>query len=187
MTDSKTSKDVVFFDGDGTLWYPKSTLRTCPPHWIYTDERLGPNHIDELIATPYAAETLQALGEAGITRVLLSTSPLSEQASIAHRRQILARIGLGDQIDDIVPAPVRVEGKREKLASWLVKHDILASRALMVGDTHAWDIVAAQSIGVQGVLLHSEYQADEIAAKSLQAAQDVSAVLPMVGLPTLLR
>ena len=34
-----TKKKIVFFDGDGTLWYPKDTRHTEPPHWIYHEKR----------------------------------------------------------------------------------------------------------------------------------------------------
>lgn len=31
-----SNKKIIFFDGDGTLWYPKKTKWTKKPHLIYT-------------------------------------------------------------------------------------------------------------------------------------------------------
>ena len=36
-----TNKTIIFFDGDGTIWYPKNTKRKVAPHWIYSDKEIG--------------------------------------------------------------------------------------------------------------------------------------------------
>jgi hypothetical protein len=33
------NKLIIFFDGDGTIWYPKATKRKVKPHWIYSDPK----------------------------------------------------------------------------------------------------------------------------------------------------
>ena len=43
----KYMKKVVFFDGDGTLWYPKTTKRTAAPHWVYLDPAI--TNLEEII------------------------------------------------------------------------------------------------------------------------------------------
>lgn len=37
-------KKIIFFDGDGTLWYPKKTKYSKHPVWIYKDKRIK-NHL----------------------------------------------------------------------------------------------------------------------------------------------
>ena len=78
-------KKVIFFDGDGTLWYPSKTKRTVAPHWVYSDPATIADPHAEFEVTPTAIEALQQLGEMGIKRVLLSTSPEPEQLAIASR------------------------------------------------------------------------------------------------------
>ncbi len=158
---SKISKEVVFFDGDGTLWHPRSTLRTRKPHWVYLDKTVA-DPITEMIATPKAEATLHQLGELGVRRVLMSTSPLEESEALAHRKAIAAHVGILDLLDDIRVAPEVINGKGEKIAAWLMQHEINPERALMVGDTYEWDIVAANSVGVEGVLLDSDHEAEVI-------------------------
>lgn len=160
-------KKVIFFDGDGTLWYPRSTLRTRKPHWVYLDETIT-DPITELVATPTAITTLQQIGELGIVRVLLSTSPLEQLEAFEHRKTIAKHVGVFDVLDDICIAPEVVTGKAEKIKMWLQEHKIDPKHALMVGDTYHWDIVAAQSVGVEGLLLNGEHD--------LKATQDETIV-----------
>lgn len=177
----KKPKEVVFFDGDGTLWYPRTTLRTCKPHWVYTDKDVA-DPIAEMIVTPQAEDTLRELGERGIQRVLMSTSPLKEEAALAHRIAIAKHVGILDLLDDINVAPEVVNGKGQRIAAWLLRHDIPPERALMVGDTYQWDIVAANSVGVDGLLLDSEHEAEVIRSNGITdiVINDLSDMLPLL-------
>lgn len=173
-------KEVIFFDGDGTLWYPRTTLRTRKPHWVYTDTAIT-EPIHEMIATPNVASTLTELGRRGILRVLLSTSPLEEREALEHRRAIASHVGIIDLLDDIHVAPERRGGKGEKIAQWLLQHDMSAERALMVGDTYEWDILAANSVGVEGILIDSEHETEAIALhKVTDAIEDLSDIIPLL-------
>lgn len=154
-------KDVIFFDGDGTLWYPRTTLGERKPHWVYLDEDIG-DPIAEMIATPNAVDSLRRLGEQGIKRILLSTSPLEEDEALLHRKAIAQHVGIFDLLDEIHVAPEVVDGKARKIAAWLTKHQMSPDRALMIGDTYEWDILAANSVGVEGLLIDSEHEAKVI-------------------------
>jgi FMN phosphatase YigB (HAD superfamily) len=177
----KKPKDVVFFDGDGTLWYPRSTLRTCKPHWVYLDKTIE-NPIAEMIATPQAESTLRELGARGVQRVLMSTSPLEEDEALAHRTAIAEHVGIIDLLDDINVAPDVVDGKGQKIAAWLLRHGVAPQRALMVGDTYQWDVVAANNVGVDGLLLDSEHEAEVIRTNGVGAItiNDLSDIIPFI-------
>jgi phosphoglycolate phosphatase-like HAD superfamily hydrolase len=140
-------KKNVFFDGDGTLWYPQATRRTREPHWIYQDPTLT-NPCSELIVTPHAIDTLAALGGLGITRVLLSSCPLPENDAIIDRSKIAKHIKIHGLLDAIRVAPDREDGKSEQLLSLLDEFNFTPDEALMVGDTCDWDYVAAQNVGI---------------------------------------
>jgi FMN phosphatase YigB (HAD superfamily) len=53
-------KKIIFFDADGTLWYPKATKRNKHPVRLYKDKRYK-RHTDHLELTPKTLETLNKL------------------------------------------------------------------------------------------------------------------------------
>ncbi len=69
------NKKILFFDGDGTMWYPKSTKRTKAPHWIYTDEQKKDGYLQHLTLTPTARDTIRKLKSQGYILILLSAHP----------------------------------------------------------------------------------------------------------------
>lgn len=54
------NKAIIFFDGDGTLWYPIKTKHTVKPHWLYSDKSIkNPHHY--LMLIPTVESTLKKL------------------------------------------------------------------------------------------------------------------------------
>ena len=153
----KYMKKVIFFDGDGTLWYPKTTKRTVAPHWVYLDHSIADPYA-LFIPTPTVVETLERLGEMKIKRVLLSTSPLPEEEAIMSRIRASKHIDIHHLLDDIQVAPEYIEGKGERITALLKKYNLNPEDALMVGDTFGWDYKSAQDVGVEGLLIKSDYQ-----------------------------
>lgn len=155
-------KKVLFFDGDGTLWYPRNTRRTIPPHWVYFDPTTAQNPWVEFISTPTATETLVRLGELHVKRVLLSTSPLPEEEAIMSRIKAVQQVDVHHLLDDIQIAPDYPSGKGERMTELLKVYGLQAEDALMIGDTFQWDYQAAQDIGIDALLIRSEYQQEFI-------------------------
>lgn len=154
-------KKVIFFDGDGTLWYPKSTLWTRKPHWVYLDKAVT-DPVAEFVTTPRAIETLALLGQRGIKRVLLSTSPLPEEEAIMHRIRVTQHVEINHLLDDVQVAPDYPEGKGERITALLEQYRLQKEDALMVGDMFRWDYKSAQEVGVEALLIKTDYQ-DEFA------------------------
>jgi FMN phosphatase YigB (HAD superfamily) len=154
-------KKVIFFDGDGTLWYPAKTKRTVRPHWVYHDPSIN-NPWAEFVITPTARETLTELGEMGVKRVLLSTSPQSEEDAIISRIKAARQVDVYHLLDDVQVAPEYVEGKGERIVALLSKYGFKTGDALMVGDTYKWDYESAANVGVEGLLIMSDYQQEYI-------------------------
>jgi FMN phosphatase YigB (HAD superfamily) len=150
---------VVFFDGDGTLWYPSRTKRHQKPHWVYNDPGVK-DPVKEFIVTPGTVETLEELGRRNIKRVLLSTSPLSTEEAIIHRIEVLRHVDLHHLLDDIQVAPNQIEGKGQCIEALLEKYGLTKAEALMVGDTYAWDYEAARKVDVRALLIKSDYAAE---------------------------
>ena len=40
VSEKRVMKKIIFFDGDGTLWYPKETKHKRNPVWIYKDKTI---------------------------------------------------------------------------------------------------------------------------------------------------
>lgn len=150
-------KKVIFFDGDGTLWYPAKTKRIVRPHWVYHDPSIA-DPLAEFIVTPTASETLTRLGEMSIKRVLLSTSPEQEEEAIRSRTKLAKQVGVYHLLDDVRTAPDYVEGKGDRIATLLGEYGFSPEDALMVGDTYKWDYESAANVGVEGLLIMSDYQ-----------------------------
>lgn len=68
-------KRVIFFDGDGTLWYPKKTKRKEGPQWVYKLEGSHKFHNSHLIMAPNVVSTIKRLKKWGIITIILSTHP----------------------------------------------------------------------------------------------------------------
>lgn len=154
-------KKIIFFDGDGTLWYPRTTKRTTAPHWVYFDDAIA-DPFAEFIVTPTATETLETLGEKGIMRVLLSSCPLPEEEAIMSRIKASQQVNVHHLLDDVQVAPDYQAGKGERIAILLEKYGFQPQDALMVGDTYDWDMKSAAAAGVDGLLIRSDYQQEHI-------------------------
>jgi len=54
-------KKIIFFDGDGTLWYPRETKYTKAAHWIYDLPGDYKEHVSYLMLIPGVLSTLKKL------------------------------------------------------------------------------------------------------------------------------
>ena len=67
-------KQIIFFDADGTIWYPKKIKYTKHPIWLYNDKRYR-HYTSHIIMTPSALSTIKKLKSLGIITIALSTHP----------------------------------------------------------------------------------------------------------------
>jgi FMN phosphatase YigB (HAD superfamily) len=173
----KPNKRIVFFDGDGTLWYPKKTKRTRHPVWLYKDKRYI-NHANHLIMTPSALSTIKSLKGMGVITVVLSTHPHPPKEADALIRSKIKHFAL-DQLFDEIHATREYHGsKGEFILRILAKRKIPKSRALMVGDSYRWDYRPARERGIDAVLIESEYeQGKNVAGRTIKKLSDVLAYI----------
>lgn len=169
---------VVFFDGCGTLWYPRASARRENPVWIYRDPETAKDPDAQLVLTPTARETLEALQQRGILTALLSTSPHPRrQADRALRRRV-ARLGLAALLGELHATEERHPAKGELMTRILSRRQLSPRQALMVGDRHMWDIEPALAVGVRPLMLRSAYEAEYIASHpELQVIDEVEELL----------
>lgn len=164
----KNKKKIIFFDGDGTIWYPRSSRRKKAPHWIYSDKNIGDNYLKHLILTPSALVSLKKLKKQGIILVLLSTYPhIPKEADILQKAKI-KHFKLEEIFDDFYTSRDKQEGKGKAIVRILHKKHISKSQALMVGDSYRFDYLSAKKVGVDALLIKSDYMKHSPRGKKIQ-------------------
>lgn len=179
----KMKKKIVFLDGDGTLWYPKTTKRTQKPHWIYHDPTTKDNYLEHLELTPRTKETLEVLNEKGISLVVLSANPYAEDIAIKEIKERLEHFGLASLFyayrsssgDD-------PNGKATIILEILSSLGLQKEDALMVGDSYFYDYLAAKNIGIDALFIEntSSKMPDEVPV-DLQSIKEVHELLDILA------
>lgn len=161
-------KEIIFFDGDGTIWYPKATKRTRAPHWIYVDKKIGSKYLDHLTLTPTALAVLKKLKKKGISLILLSTHPHPPKEADILLQGKVKHFKLGTVFDEVYSVRNHPEGKGELILKILKEKKIFKSRALMVGDSYRYDYLSARRVGVDALLITSPYMKHPARGKKIQ-------------------
>ncbi len=150
-------KRIIFFDGDGTLWYPKTTKRRQKPHWIYHDPATMHDHKSHLVLTPHALSTLKKLQKLGIITVIISTHPHAAKDADAVLKEKVRHFGLEPFVSEVHAARNVPTGKGAVIRRVLTRLKLPKSSALMIGDSYVWDYLAAKNVGVDGLLMDVIY------------------------------
>ena len=161
-------KKIIFFDGDGTLWYPKSTKYTKKPHWIYLQSKNTGDHYNHLVMIPTVLSTLKKLKKMGVITVLLSTHPHPPKEADSIINHKISHFNLGDLFDEIHATREYHGSKGEFVVKILKERSIPKTKALMVGDHYRWDYKSARAVGVDALLIESEYMQKEIQSRRIK-------------------
>ena len=151
-------KKIVFFDGDGTLWYPKTTKYTKVPHWVYYDPETKQNPNTYLMLTPTALSTIKRLKAQGKYLVILSTNPHPPKKAAAIMQEKIRYFGLQGLFDEVHVTRTYPESKGEFIRNILKRKGLQKCHALMVGDNYVWDYQPARNQGVDALLIESAYR-----------------------------
>jgi len=152
-----TTKSIIFFDGDGTLWYPKKTKGTVAPHWIYGDTTIGERYLEHMTLTPAALATLKKLKKSGVELIVLSTHPHSKKEADVILSRKIEHFRLTEIFHRVYSSRNHPEGKGQKIAEILKKRKLPKNKALMVGDNYRWDYRSAKKVGVDALLIKNDY------------------------------
>lgn len=161
------NKKIIFFDGDGTIWYPKKTKRKIAPHWIYSDKKIGSRYLEHLILTPSAITTLRKLKRFGIILILLSTHPHPPKEADVLLKGKIKHFKLDKLFNEFYAARDNPEGKGKLIVQILNQKHIPKSQALMVGDSYRYDYLSAKKVGVDGLLIKSDYTKHPVRGKKV--------------------
>lgn len=177
------TKKIIFFDADGTLWYPHATKRTSHPVWLYIDKKLKHDYLNHLILTPQAVETIKSLRKSGMTTVILSMFPHEPGEAVRLLNERVNHFELADFFDEVHATAERPEAKAEKMLEILKRHNLTIDDALMVGDSYEYDYAPARSIGVDSVLVNSDYHQENKENEPAETLiNDLNELLPLLGL-----
>ncbi len=165
----KMKKEIIFFDGDGTLWYPQKTKYQEKPHWIYSlhskDTRIQCKH---LMMIPTVLSTLEKLKKMGIITILLSTHPHPPEEADSIINHKATYFKLNDLFDEIHATREYHSSKGEFIVKILKERGIPKNKALMIGDNYRWDYKPARDVGVDALLIESEYMKKDNQGKRIK-------------------
>jgi HAD superfamily phosphatase (TIGR01681 family) len=153
-------KKIIFFDGDGTLWYPKKTKYTEKPWWVYNNPDTDWHAERHMTTTPHLIEVLKKLRAMGIILVVLSTQPgTSQYERDASLMRYIEHLKLDKYFDEIHASKGKskksqlLQSKGEVILKVLKRRGIPKSKALMVGDLYVPDYIDIKKIGVDAILV----------------------------------
>lgn len=175
-------KKLIFFDGDGTLWYPSSTKRSQKPHWVYHDPTTKDSYLEHMELAPNVKETLLELREGSVTLVLVSASPYSVEVANEELREKLEFFGLLELFHSYRSSPGdRPEGKGALILEILELLHLPKNDALMVGDSYLYDYLAAKDVGIDALFIENEYaKMPEEIPNDLKILKEVSDLLDIL-------
>ena len=151
-------KKILCFDGDGTLWYPSTTKRTEKPHWVYHDPETKEHYLNFLELVPQVRDMLTLFHENDIILAVISASPYSTDVAQAELRKKLIHFDLLDLFHSYHSSDGNTPDDKGRVLSNIIDSiGCVRSDVLMIGDSYAYDHLAARKVGVDAVLITSDY------------------------------
>ncbi len=172
MKDGLKNKKIIFFDGDGTLWYPLKTKYTKKPHWVYIDKSIT-DYREHLVIIPTVVSTLKKLKKMGITTIVLSTHPHEIKEAYEIINDKVKHFNLDRLFTEVHATREYHESKGEYINDILKRLSIPKSKALMVGDNYLYDYKSAKTVGVEAVLIESDYMKNDKRLKTIKKLSDI--------------
>ena len=182
ITSQIMKKKIIFLDGDGTIWYPKSTKRTQKPHWIYHDPLTKDNYLEHLELTPGTKEALETLSATGVYLVVISANPKNEDIAVGEIKERLEYFGLINLFHSYrASLGSDPQGKAEIMLEIIEVLNLNKEDALMVGDSYFYDYVAAKNVGIDAFFIENEVsKMPEELPSDFQTIKEVSDILDIL-------
>lgn len=165
-------KKIIFFDADGTLWYPTKTKHAVLPHWLYLDTSIKDKH-PHLMLIPAVENTLRKLKKLGVITVILSTHPHEKVEAYRILNKKVAHFKLEELFTEVHATREHYASKGEYITEILERLDIPKTKALMIGDNYKWDYKPARDIGVEALLVESDYMKKDKRLKTIKRLSDL--------------
>jgi len=175
-------KKILFLDGDGTLWYPKTTKRTQKPHWIYDDPLTKDRYLEHLELTPMVKETLEILRQRGIYLVVISANPHVEDVALKELSERLEHFGLMHLFHSYRASEGHDPlGKAAIILDVIKELNLTKEDALMIGDSYYYDYDAPRKAGIDAFFIENEVSTmPEVTPADLQTIREVSDLIAIL-------
>lgn len=150
---------LIFFDGDGTLWYPKKTKYKAPPWIVYNKNEDLNKTLKRQMLIPNVRKTFKYLKKNGIKLAIISTQPDKTKKMRDERlHSKLKYFGIEKFFDYVESSKVvsnhaGLSSKDKEILKILKRTHIPKSSALMVGDVYESDYLPAKRVGIKAVLV----------------------------------
>ncbi|MEK6928088.1 MAG: HAD hydrolase-like protein [Nanoarchaeota archaeon] len=151
-------KKIIFFDADGTLWYPSETKYTKHPVWVYRKYSNPHEARRQMVLIPGVIQTLRILKKKGVKLIVLSTNPREPNEANAIMQDSVKHFKIKDFFDEVHATREYLESKGEFILKIINKYGFTKKEALMVGDSYEWDYNSARSVGVDALLIEHNYE-----------------------------
>lgn len=151
-------KKIIFFDADGTIWYPKETKYDKHPVWVYhkyTNPFLARKQI---MLIPGAVQTLRKLKKKNMTLVVLSTSPRTPKEANKIMKDSVKHFKVSHLFDEVHATRDYYKSKGKFILEIINKLGFSKKDALMVGDSYEWDYKSARDVGIDALLIEHNYE-----------------------------
>ncbi len=151
------NKKIIFFDGDGTLWYPRKTKYNEGPWWIYKLTGDHKAHTNHLMMIPGVLQVLKKLRKKGIVTIILSTHPHPPKTADEVINHKVKHFKLTNLFDEVYATREFHKSKGEFMLKILKERNISKKYALMIGDSYFWDYKSARDVGIDAFLINTDY------------------------------
>ncbi|MGC8537912.1 MAG: HAD-IIIC family phosphatase [Candidatus Micrarchaeia archaeon] len=152
-------KKIIFFDGDGTLWYPRKTKFSAPPWVVYKEGGDMHAELKRQMLMPNVKKTLKSLKKRGIKLAIISTQPdRTKRERDARLHAKLKHFGIAQFFDYVeaskaVAHHAKPDSKDNEISKILKRTHLPKSSALMIGDQYGGDYLPAKKAGISAVMI----------------------------------
>lgn len=148
------------------------------PDWVYLDKSIKDYHA-HLTMIPTVVNTLKKLKRMGILTVILSTHPHEVKDAYTRLNKKVRHFNLKSFFTEVHATREYHESKGEYITEILQKFSIPKTQALMIGDNYLWDYKPARDIGVDALLIQSDYMKRD---KRLKTIKKLSGIFSYIKL-----
>lgn len=166
-------KRVIFFDGDGTTWYPRETKREVPPYLIYKKYKKEKDYLPKLKLAYGIVKIIKKLKKEEKTLILISTMPYKSSKANKLLDNKMRYLRLDNIFHEWYAVEDFQEAKGLLIVKLLKEKNISKKDALIVGDSYRYDYLSARSVNIEALLLRNSYTKIPIKTKEIKAIKNI--------------
>lgn len=122
---------------------------------------------------PTVENTLRKLKKQGIITVILSTHPHEKEEAYRLLNKKVEHFKLEELFTEVHATREYHESKGEYILEILKQFNIPKTKALMIGDNYLYDYKPARSVGVDALLIESDYTKKDKRIKTVRKISDI--------------